>query len=178
MLKESYQMLINGEWVESASGETFKAYNPANGEVIATVAKGSTEDVDRAVAAARNAFDNGKWPKYPAGRRAKVLNKVASIMRKRFDELVELEVLNSGKSLSAAQGQVHQAIEDFEFYAGAIVSHTGETKPVPNISSCATFISFVTSVITVGIYQCPFSNSAPSGRLPPYANVAPCWTAS
>jgi acyl-CoA reductase-like NAD-dependent aldehyde dehydrogenase len=132
MRKESFQMLINGEWVDSITGETFNTYNPATGELIANIPQGTKEDVDRAVAAARHAFDHGKWPKFPAGRRAKVLNKIAAIMRSRFDELVELEVLNSGKSLSAAQGQVNQAIEDFEFYAGAVVSHAGETKPVPN----------------------------------------------
>lgn len=131
MGKEKYQMFINGEFVDSLSGESFDTYNPATGEVIAKVAKGGAEDVDRAVAAARTAFDRGKWPRWPVGKRARTLNKIASIMRARFNELVELEVLNSGKSLSAAQGQVSQAIEDFEFYAGAIVSHTGQTKPVP-----------------------------------------------
>ncbi|WP_202078897.1 aldehyde dehydrogenase family protein [Caldalkalibacillus salinus] len=124
-------MLINGEFVDSSSGETFETYNPATGEVIAQVAKGGKEDVDRAVEAARQAFDHGKWKTMPFNKRARILNKVGSIMRSRFNELVELEVLNSGKALSAAQGQVMQAIEDFEFYAGSVVSNTGETKPVP-----------------------------------------------
>ena len=68
----------------------------------------------------RTAFDHGKWKRYPVGKRARILNKIASIMRGRFRELVEMEVINSGKTLSAAQGQVMQAIEDFEFYAGAM----------------------------------------------------------
>jgi aldehyde dehydrogenase (NAD+) len=130
-VKEKYQMFIKGELVDSISGETFETHNPATGEMLALVSKGAKEDVDRAVEAARNAFDHGKWKTMPFGKRSRILNKIAAIMRKRFNELVELEILNSGKSLSAAQGQVMQAIEDFEFFAGAITTHGGETKPVP-----------------------------------------------
>lgn len=96
------------------------------------MAKATKEDAERAIQAARNAFDNGKWRRFPVNKRSRTLNKIASIMRFRFNELVELEVLNSGKSLSAAQGQVMQSIEDFEFYAGAIVGHRGTLNNVPN----------------------------------------------
>lgn len=129
--RDHYKMVINGEAVDAISGETINVYNPATGEQIAEVPKAGIEDIDQAVAAARNAFDHGKWKKYPVGKRARVLNKIASIMRSRFKELVEIEVINSGKTLSAAQGQVSQAIEDFEFYAGAIVGHRGEVNNVP-----------------------------------------------
>jgi len=131
MKREYYQMIINGERVDALSKETFTTYNPATGEPLAKVAKASKEDVERAVQAARNAFDNGPWRKFPVNKRARVLNKLASIMRSRFNELVELEVLNSGKSISAAQGQVMQSIEDFEFYAGAIVGHRGQVNNLP-----------------------------------------------
>ncbi|WP_307395289.1 aldehyde dehydrogenase family protein [Bacillus horti] len=124
-------MYVNGEWVDSLTGDTFDTYNPATGEHLAAVAKASKEDVDKAVAAARHAFDHGRWKTTPFNKRARILNQIAAIMRNRFNELVELEVLNSGKAISAAQGQVMQAIEDFEFYAGAIVARSGETKPVP-----------------------------------------------
>ncbi|MBW9235464.1 aldehyde dehydrogenase family protein, partial [Leptospira santarosai] len=86
---------------------------------------------EKAVDAARNAFDHGKWKLFPVGRRAQVLNKIAAIMRSRFNDLVELEMLDTGKALHAAQGQVSQAIEDFEFYAGAIVGHRGTVNNVP-----------------------------------------------
>lgn len=131
MKRDFYHLIINGEKVKSSSDETIKVYNPATGELVAEVAKASKEDADRAVSAAREAFDNGKWKKYPVGRRAQVLNKIASIMRARFNELVELEILDTGKSIHAAQGQVMQAIEDFEFYAGAIVGHRGTVNNVP-----------------------------------------------
>ena len=106
MKREFYHLLINGEKVKSSTGETIKTYNPATGELIAEVAKASKEDAEKAISAARDAFDNGKWKKYPVGKRAQVLNKIAAIMRSRFNDLVELEILDTGKSLHAAQGQV------------------------------------------------------------------------
>ncbi|MDQ0338968.1 aldehyde dehydrogenase (NAD+)/betaine-aldehyde dehydrogenase [Caldalkalibacillus uzonensis] len=130
-VKEMYPMFINGQFVTSESGETFTVYNPATGQPLTQVAKGTKADVDAAVAAARKAFDHSRWPSMPFSKRARLLNKIAGIMRKRFDELVQIEVLNTGKTIGTAQGQVMQAIEDFEFFAGAIVAHTGETKPVP-----------------------------------------------
>lgn len=129
--RDYYHLIINGEKVESSNGATINTVNPATGELIAKVAKASQEDAERAVQAARDAFDHGKWRKYPVSRRAQVLNKIAAIMRTRFNELVELEVLDTGKSLSTAQGQVNQAIEDFEFYAGAIVGHRGVVNNLP-----------------------------------------------
>ncbi|MFK2826334.1 aldehyde dehydrogenase family protein [Bacillus sp. B190/17] len=129
--RDFYHLIINGEKVKGSKDETFKTYNPATGELVAEVAKASQEDTEKAIAAAREAFDNGKWKKYPIGRRAQVLNRIAAIMRSRFNELVELEILDTGKSLQAAQGQVSQAIEDFEFYAGALVGHRGAVNNMP-----------------------------------------------
>jgi aldehyde dehydrogenase (NAD+) len=129
--REMYHLIINGERVESVSGETFTTYNPATGEPVAKVAKGTKEDAERAIQAARQAFDYGKWRHFPVNKRARILNKIASIMRSRFNELVELEILDTGKALSAAQGQVMQAIEDFEFYASAIVGHRGAVNNMP-----------------------------------------------
>ncbi|GAA0441601.1 MAG: aldehyde dehydrogenase family protein [Bacillota bacterium] len=132
MKRDYYRMIINGERVDSSSKETFTTYNPAKGEILATVARATTEDAERAVQAARQSFNHGKWRKYPVGKRARVLNKIATIMRERFNELVEMEVLNSGKSIGAAQVQINQSIEDFEFYAGAIVGHRGTVNNMPN----------------------------------------------
>jgi aldehyde dehydrogenase (NAD+) len=129
--RDFYHLIINGEKVESSNGATIKTYNPATGELVAEVAKATKEDAEKAVLAAREAFDHGKWRKYPINRRSQVLNKIASIMRSRFNELVELEILDTGKSLDAAKGQVSQAIEDFEFYAGAIVGHRGTVNNMP-----------------------------------------------
>lgn len=132
LLKEQYHLLIDGEAVPSSSGETFTVYNPATGEPIAQVAKANRADVDRAVAAARLALTQGKWARWPVARRGQILSQIAAIMRQRFQDLVALEVLNTGKALSAARGQVMQAIEDFELYAGAVATIQGQTKPVPH----------------------------------------------
>lgn len=129
--RDFYHLIIDGQKVESSNGGTIKTFNPATGELVAEVAKATKEDAEKAVQAARNAFDNGKWKKFPVNKRSRVLNKIASIMRTRFNELVELEVLDTGKTVSTAQGQINQAIEDFEFYAGAIVSHGGRVNTMP-----------------------------------------------
>ncbi|KIL47464.1 aldehyde dehydrogenase family protein [Jeotgalibacillus campisalis] len=131
MKRSHYHLIINGERREALNGETFTTINPASGEEVAQVAKGSIEDAELAVEAARNAFDHGKWRHFPVNKRSRILNKIAAIMRSRYNELVELEILDTGKSLAAAQGQVMQAIEDFEFYAGAIVSHRGSVNSMP-----------------------------------------------
>jgi acyl-CoA reductase-like NAD-dependent aldehyde dehydrogenase len=131
-VKDTYQLFINGEYVESTKGEYFETYNPATGEVLAKVAKATKEDLDKTVEVARAAFETGKWPRYTAARRAGLLNKIAGIMRSRFNELVEAEVLNSGKTVDAAKGQIGQAIEDFEFYAAAAITLKGDVNPVPN----------------------------------------------
>lgn len=95
MKRDMYHMIINGKAVESKRGETFATYNPASGKKIADIPKASREDVDDAVQAARQAFENGKWRRYSVAKRARVMNRIAPIMRSRLDELVEIEVLNS-----------------------------------------------------------------------------------
>lgn len=129
--KEFYSLWINGEATTSSTGETFSVKNPSTGEYLAKVAKGSRADVDLAVESAREALERGKWSRYSASKRGQILHRIANIMRERFTELVELEILNTGKTLVAAQGQIHQAIEDFELYAGAVTTIAGATKPVP-----------------------------------------------
>lgn len=131
-IKRHYPLFINGQHVESSNGEVFEVINPATEEVIATVAKATKADVDRAVEAARVAFESGKWPKMTAAKRGRLLNQIASLMRERFDDFVYAEVLNSGKTVDAAKGQILQAIEDFEFYAAAAITLQGDTNQVPN----------------------------------------------
>lgn len=121
------KMWIGGQWVEGSAGETFPTLNPATGETIAHVAQATQDDVDRAVAAARAAFE-GKWSARPSAR-ARALWKLAQLMRDHFDELVKLEVQNDGKAITGVQGEVNQAIEDFEYFAGAADKIFGHTTP-------------------------------------------------
>jgi acyl-CoA reductase-like NAD-dependent aldehyde dehydrogenase len=123
-------LLIAGERVESADGRTFTTYEPATGEALAEVALAGEEDVNRAVAAARQAFDEGPWPRMSAARRGRALLKVSQLLRERRDTLAELETRNSGKALADARDEVEGAANTFEYYAGAPTKLFGETIPV------------------------------------------------
>src|SRR5271154_1950098 len=87
------QMLINGKWVDAASGKTFPTYNPATGEVLAQVAEGDREDIDRAVAAARAAFDHGPWKDITPAERGRMMWKLADLIEKHAEEFAQLESL-------------------------------------------------------------------------------------
>src|ERR1041385_8491360 len=85
------KMLIDGKWVEAASGKTFETPNPATGEVLARVAEGDKEDIDRAVKAARRAFDGGKWPALAPAAREKLLLRIADLIDAHAEKLAQLE---------------------------------------------------------------------------------------
>src|SRR3989454_7834724 len=94
------RMVIGGEPVDAADGKTFEVVNPATGKVIATAPLGGREDVDRAVAAARRAFDDRKgWANWAAGKRGRSLAKLAELIKKNSEELAQLESRNVGKPI-------------------------------------------------------------------------------
>src|SRR5579872_2308798 len=123
------ELLIGGKRMPAADGKTFATVNPATGETLAQVAQAGVEDVERAVAAARKAFDEGPWPNWPAWRRAKVLNKIAAIISERVNELATLESKNCGKTITYATAEVKGIALCFEYYAGAATKVMGETIP-------------------------------------------------
>src|SRR5277367_6209609 len=90
-LKRQQQLLIGGKWVAAKSGKTFETVNPANEEILALVAEGDKADVDEAVKAARNAFEEGKWRSITPHQRTRYLLKLADLIDKYADELAELE---------------------------------------------------------------------------------------
>lgn len=125
------KLFINGEWVESASGQTFDTLNPATGEVLATLYEAGPEDVDRAVEAARDAFDNGKWSKMSAAARSRLIYKLADLMEAHSEELAQLDSLDNGKPIrETANADVPLAIEHFRYYAGWATKIMGQTIPV------------------------------------------------
>jgi acyl-CoA reductase-like NAD-dependent aldehyde dehydrogenase len=124
------ELLIGGKRVPAAEGRTYETLNPATGEVLAQVAEAGVEDVNRAVAAARKAFDQGPWPQWPAGRRAKVLLKIAALISERTQELATLESKNCGKTIRDATAEVKGIAMCFEYYAGAATKIFGQTIPV------------------------------------------------
>ncbi len=93
------RLLIDGKWVEAVSGKTFNSVNPATGEVLARVAEGDAEDIDRAVAAARRAFE-GPWGKVKPYERQLILLKLADLVERHFDELSMLDTLDMGAPIS------------------------------------------------------------------------------
>ena len=93
------RLYVGGEWVDAASGKTFEVVNPAKAEVLTEVALGDAEDVDRAVAAARIAFDSGAWPGLPPRKRARILWDMARLLEARKDEVARVETLQNGKPL-------------------------------------------------------------------------------
>ena len=96
------KLLINGKWVDSASRKTFATINPSTGEVITQVAEADAADVDKAVAAARAAFDKGPWRKMSASQRGVLMNKLADLIEKHADDLAQLESLDNGKQIGRA----------------------------------------------------------------------------
>src|ERR1700692_2676505 len=97
------KLLINGKWVEAASGKTFATYNPATGEVLARVAEGDREDIDRAVKSARAAFETGPWSKITASERGRMIWKLADLIEENLEEFAEIESLDNGKPLKIAR---------------------------------------------------------------------------
>src|SRR5271154_1878767 len=97
------KLLINGKWVDAASGKTFATINPSTAEPIARVAEADAADVDKAVAAARAAFDKGAWRKMKPAQRGMLMNKLAELIEKHADELAELEALDNGKPYHVAR---------------------------------------------------------------------------
>ncbi|KAK2409161.1 aldehyde dehydrogenase family 2 member B4, mitochondrial [Trifolium repens] len=124
------QHLINGQFVDSASGKTFPTYDPRTGEAIAHVAEGDAEDINRAVSAAREAFDNGPWPKMSAYERSRILLRFADLVEKHNDEIAALEAWNNGKLYEqAAKAEVPMFVRLFRYYAGWADKIHGLTVP-------------------------------------------------
>ncbi|WP_447971274.1 aldehyde dehydrogenase family protein [Nitrospira sp. M1] len=125
------KLLINGQWVESASGKTFPTFNPATGEVLAHVAEGETHDIDRAVHAARTAFDQGPWRQITTSERGKLIWKLADLMEAHLEEFAQLETLDNGKPLTVARvADVPLAIDLFRYMAGWTTKLEGNTIPI------------------------------------------------
>jgi aldehyde dehydrogenase (NAD+) len=130
-LKKPKKLLIDGNWVEAESGKTFETTNPATEQVLAKVAEGSKADVDKAVKAARKAFEEGPWRKMAAHERARLLLKLADLIEQNADELAQIETLDNGKPIKESRWvDVIQTMETFRYYAGWCTKLEGETTNV------------------------------------------------
>jgi phenylacetaldehyde dehydrogenase len=121
-------LLIDGQWVPAVSGETFETVNPADGSVLAHIASGDREDVDRAVRAARRAFEEGPWGRMSASDRGKLIWRLADLIDGHLEELAQLESLDNGKPLSVARrSDVPNSAEMFRYMAGWATKIEGST---------------------------------------------------
>jgi len=133
------KLLINNQWVESASGKTFPTVNPATGMEICRVAEADAADVDKAVQAAREAFDKGPWRRMAASERGRLLNKLADLIEKNADELARLEALDNSKPYQVAKtADLPLVIACYRYYAGWADKIQGKTIPIAGNYFCYT----------------------------------------
>jgi len=134
------KLLINGQWVNSASGKTFPTINPSTGEVITQVAEADAADVDKAVTAARAAFETGAWRrKMTPSQRGAMINRLADLIEKHADELAQLEALDNGKPYQVAKAaDLPLTVACYRYYAGWADKIQGKTIPVNGNYFCYT----------------------------------------
>jgi phenylacetaldehyde dehydrogenase len=124
-------MYVDGRFVNAASGKTFPVYNPATGEVLTHVPEAEEEDVNRAVLAARRAFDDGQWLRMSPSARGRLLWKLADLLEQHNDEFAELESLDNGKPFSVARvADVPLAVDMFRYMGGWATKISGSTLPL------------------------------------------------
>jgi acyl-CoA reductase-like NAD-dependent aldehyde dehydrogenase len=128
-LEGSPKMMIGGRGADAYSGDTFDVIDPASGRALTQVPRGGPTEVDAAVAAAREAFDDKRWSGLRPGKRSEVLFKVGELIKRNIPELAQLEALDSGKPVSLASGEMWSAGEVFRYYSGWPTKIYGETNP-------------------------------------------------
>jgi phenylacetaldehyde dehydrogenase len=120
-------LFIDGEWVESSHGKTIAVYDPSTGKQIASVVDASEADVDRAVAAARRAFDDGRWTGLPPARRERLIHKLADLVEANVAELAEIESIDNGKPRAVSQGyDIPKCVDTLRYQAGFATKLTGD----------------------------------------------------
>ena len=129
-MTHSYQMLIDGAWVDASDGGQFETRNPATNEIWAKVPEATAEDVDRAVRAAHEAYLNGPWSRLSATQRGHCLRRLADLLAEHSERLGAIETRDTGKLFAETRWQAKYISEFFHFYAGAADKIHGETLPI------------------------------------------------
>ncbi|SFS91191.1 5-carboxymethyl-2-hydroxymuconate semialdehyde dehydrogenase [Saccharopolyspora flava] len=130
-LPKRIQHYIGGEFVDSLDGDTFEVLDPVSNQNYLEASAGKQADIDRAVAVAKKAFDEGPWPGMLPRERARILNRIADIVETRNERLAELETFDTGLPITQALGQAKRAAENFRFFADLIVAQADDTYKVP-----------------------------------------------
>lgn len=128
-LESSPKMMIGGAPAEAASGKTFEVIDPSTAQVVSEVPRADREDIDKAVSAARGAFEDKRWSGLRPGKRTEILYKVGELIKRNINELAQLESVDSGKPIKLASGEMWAAGEVFRYYAGWPTKVYGETNP-------------------------------------------------
>ncbi len=131
LLRQQYQMIIDGEPRPAASGQTMATINPATGEHLAEVPAAAEADVDAAVAAARASFDGGGWARTNPQKRTRLLFALAGRIAEQAGELAALEAREIGKAISSVKAEILQGASELEFFAGSATKIRGETNSAP-----------------------------------------------
>src|SRR4030088_991676 len=143
IVSRTQKILINGKWVEAASGKTFPTFNPATGETLSRVAEGDKEDIDRAVKAARAAFDVGPWAKITPSERGRMIWKLGDLIEAHLEEFAQLESLDNGKPLSVARvADVPLAADLFRYMAGWATKIEGNTIPISSGGGTTQYLAY------------------------------------
>ena len=122
------QLFIDGQWVDAASGKTFETPDPSTGDTLAHIAEGDAEDIERAVRAARRAFDDGPWGRLTASERGRIIWKIGDLILEHADELAQLESLDNGKPFVVARAaDIPLAADLFHYMAGWATKIEGNT---------------------------------------------------
>src|SRR5580698_8409791 len=133
------QLLINNRWVPSESGKTFATVDPSTGEEICKIAEADKADVDKAVGAARTAFEKGAWRKMAASERGNLIHRLADLIEQHADELASLESMDNGKPVSVARAvDVAATVGCFRYFAGWADKFQGKTIPINGDYFCYT----------------------------------------
>ncbi len=122
------KQFVGGEWVSGSGGNTFPSINPTTGETLLTVHEGTKEDIDRAVEAAWDAYEN-RWADTTAATRQEILQEMADRLEARAEEFAQIEVLDNGKPITEAREDIELAIDHLRYFAGAARSIEGKTVP-------------------------------------------------
>ncbi len=143
-VRSQHKLLIDGEWVEAASGETFTTINPSTEEVLADIAHGQKEDIERAVRAARKAFDDdAPWRRMNSSDRGRLIWRISELIEEHADELAMLETLDNGKPFKVARAaDVALAADLFRYMAGWPTKIEGTTVPISAIPAPGEYLAY------------------------------------
>jgi aldehyde dehydrogenase (NAD+) len=130
---EDYKLYIDGRFENAESGDTYNSINPYNGEAIATIPQGSARDADRAIRAARKAFDGGPWPRMTGEERSALIGKAAGLLKERMKDYARLESLDSGGTINKTGADAFLAARQLAFFAEQAKRFNGEPEEIPGL---------------------------------------------